>query len=142
MKSKAQPFPRQDSRQAKDAQAARSRMEMWPTQHPRVTASPACTLALARPTPQRQARTLLAADYGDGLEVQGQGVELAGEVVFLCGEGVDVSHDVSPFGLNEVALVRFCCDPVGGGWVGRTAQWSQYCGEFGSEKNLFREECA
>ncbi|SDV50856.1 hypothetical protein SAMN05216551_113171 [Chitinasiproducens palmae] len=31
MKPKAQPFPRQDSRQAKDAQAARSRKEMWLT---------------------------------------------------------------------------------------------------------------
>jgi len=31
MKSKAQPCPRQDSRQAKDALAARSRKEMWPT---------------------------------------------------------------------------------------------------------------
>ena len=31
MKPKAQPCPRQDSRQAKDAQAARSRKETWPT---------------------------------------------------------------------------------------------------------------
>lgn len=68
MKPKAQPFPRQDSRQAKDARAARSRMETWPTRHPRVTASPACALTRARPTPQRRARTLPAADCGDGLE--------------------------------------------------------------------------
>jgi len=31
MKPKAQPCPRQDSRQAKDAGAARSRKETWPT---------------------------------------------------------------------------------------------------------------
>ncbi|MBU9399856.1 hypothetical protein KTE13_08925 [Burkholderia multivorans] len=31
MKPKAQPCPRQDSRQAKDAGAARSRKEIWPT---------------------------------------------------------------------------------------------------------------
>ncbi|MFP6559230.1 hypothetical protein WJ542_13040 [Paraburkholderia sp. B3] len=31
MKPKAQPCPRQDSRQAKDAVAARSRKEIWPT---------------------------------------------------------------------------------------------------------------
>ncbi|MGN8135289.1 hypothetical protein ACTJLC_11250 [Paraburkholderia sp. 22099] len=31
MKPKAQPCPRQDSRQAKDAVAARSQKEMWPT---------------------------------------------------------------------------------------------------------------
>lgn len=68
LKPKAQPLPRQDSRQAKDARAARSRMETWPTRHPRVTASPACALTRARPTPQRQARTLLAADCNDVVE--------------------------------------------------------------------------
>ena len=79
MKPKAQPFPRQDSRQAKDARAARSRMETWPTRHPRVTASPACALTRARPTPQRQARTPLAADCDDGLEAwRGSSIGKAG----------------------------------------------------------------
>jgi len=68
MKPKAQPFPRQDSRPAKDARAARSRMETWPTRHPRMTASPACALTRARPIPQRQVRTLLAADCDDVVE--------------------------------------------------------------------------
>ncbi|NHF65633.1 hypothetical protein FFY45_07630 [Xanthomonas hortorum] len=66
MKPKAQPFPRQDSRQAKDAPAARSRMETSPTRHPRVTAALACALTRARPISQRQARTPpppLAATY-------------------------------------------------------------------------------
>lgn len=76
------------------------------------------------------------------LDVERQGAKRAGEAVFLCGEGADVSHDVSPFGLNKVAPVRPCCDPAGGGWAGRTAQRSQQRGEPGSEKNLSREECA
>ena len=74
------------------------------------------------------------------LDVERQGAKRAGEAVFLCGEGADVSHDVSPFGLNKVA-VRPCCDPAGGmGWS--HAQRSQQRGEPGSEKNLSREECA
>src|SRR3546814_8829929 len=37
------------------------------------------------------------------LDVERQGAKRAGVAVFLCGEGADVSHDVSPFGLNKVA---------------------------------------
>ena len=56
------------------------------------------------------------------LDVERQGAKRAGETVFLCGEGADVSHDVSPFGLNKVAPVRPCCDPRRGmGWSHRTA---------------------
>lgn len=40
MKPKVQPCPRQDSRQAKDAGAARSRKEIWPTS---VSAHDDCT---------------------------------------------------------------------------------------------------
>ncbi|MCA8070577.1 hypothetical protein [Burkholderia vietnamiensis] len=48
----------------------------------------------------------------------------------------------SPFGLNKVAPVRPCCDPVGGGWAGCTAQRAQQRGAPESEKNLLREEAA
>src|SRR3546814_12270971 len=68
MKPKAQPFPRQDSRQAKDARAAPSRMETWPTRHPRVTASPACGLTRATPTTPRQPRNPPAAAFGNIVE--------------------------------------------------------------------------
>lgn len=47
MKPKAQPCHRQDSQQDKDVQADCPRMETWPTRHPRVTASLACTLMRA-----------------------------------------------------------------------------------------------
>ena len=59
MKPKAQPRHRQDSQQDKDAQAARSRMETWPTRHPRVTAAPACALARARTTPNDKVKASL-----------------------------------------------------------------------------------
>ncbi|EBJ2702468.1 hypothetical protein DQ648_22905 [Salmonella enterica] len=44
--------------------------------------------------------------------------------------------------MNKIAPVRPCCDPVGGGWAGRTAQRSQHRGESGSANNLSREEAA
>ncbi len=59
MKPKAQPRHRQDSRQAKDAGAARSRMETWPTRHPRMTASPACALTRLGQCPSSKVRALL-----------------------------------------------------------------------------------
>jgi hypothetical protein len=59
MKLKAQPYPRQDSQQTKDAQADRSRTETWPTRHPRVTASPACALMRQGQHPSDKAGTPL-----------------------------------------------------------------------------------
>ena len=70
------------------------------------------------------------------LDVERQGAKRAGEAVFLCGEGADVSHDVSPFGLNKVAPVRPCCDPVGGGWAGCTA-----CGRNAVENREAKRIC-
>ncbi|MBA0461879.1 hypothetical protein D7Y60_15090 [Stenotrophomonas maltophilia] len=61
MKPEAQPCPRQDSRQAKDAQAAHSRKEIWLTRLPRMMASPARALTRARTTASDKARTPLAA---------------------------------------------------------------------------------
>lgn len=59
MKPKAQPCHRQDSQQHKDVLAARSRMETWPTRHPRATASPACALTRARTTPSDKVKAPL-----------------------------------------------------------------------------------
>lgn len=61
MKPKAQPCARQDSRQAKDVLAARSRKETWLTRHPRATVSLACAPTRARPTASDKARPPLAA---------------------------------------------------------------------------------
>lgn len=81
MKPKAQPRHRQDSQQDKDAQAARSRMETWPTRHPRVTASPACALTRARSMPRRQGQSAPAAARGTCLR---RGVEAPSGEVWRC----------------------------------------------------------
>jgi len=53
------PSHRQDSQQHKDVLAARSRMEAWPTRHPRATASPACALTRARTMPSDKVKASL-----------------------------------------------------------------------------------
>ncbi|HBH4410255.1 TPA: hypothetical protein KTE87_004388 [Escherichia coli] len=59
------PSHRQGSQQHKDVLAARSRMETWPTRHPRATASPACALTRARTTPGDKGAS--ATDVAGGL---------------------------------------------------------------------------
>jgi len=90
MKPKAQPRHRQDSQQDKDVQADRSRMETWPTRHPRVTASPACALTRARSMPRRQGRSAPAAARGTCLR---RGVEApSGEAGRCVGEPSFVTY--------------------------------------------------
>ncbi len=85
------PSHRQDSQQHKDVLAARSRMETWPTRHPRATVSPACALTRARTMPSDKMKaslSLLAAPcVRRGVEAPLQGraaiLSIGGEQSFM-----------------------------------------------------------
>jgi len=68
MKPEAQPRPRQDAQQPKDAWADPRRKEPWPTRHPRMAAVPACALTRETTRPSTTSENAPAVARGDAFE--------------------------------------------------------------------------